>query len=570
MNECYEFDGIEYDSEADVLEAMQEAEFAALAIVRSEPEAPEPDDNVIRPEPASWAPAPVADTEIDLTRCAAAYLDTEEGVGDLFLDAVGALARPLGGDTSPQWAAWDIEANRWTEAAPITVYGTLWTRSVGEIVAQAVRDAEAAAEDDGDESVKAARALQRRVQGRTFVMNSLSMARARCGSNAQITEFDQAPHAVQVVGDDGRAAMLEFRKGARRTVRPSHPDDMAMYSTGISYDPNATHAVVDDFERKHLPDPELRRFTWKVLGYAALTGGNPSNLFVLLKGAGSTGKTFAAEATNRAVGDYATAIEATKLFGKQNGRETKPELVDALRRRFVFASELGRTTEIDASTLKNLTGGDTVTGRALYSNVMVKGVPMFTPVIATNRLPTIVGADAPTVRKRLLVIPFDHQHEDTADKDLTIYDDPEFRRAWFARLAEGFQDYLETGIDLTDEASLPAEVVALRAEITEELDPFTAWCDRVFVVDPEAPKDQRVTSAQATALWNAYQAARLDELGAEHRLTGRAFGRRMTERYGPTERERGQSARSYNKSPIVFRKSKDREIAIRLTQKESE
>lgn len=567
MSECYEFDGVEYETEADVLEAMREADFVALTVVRDEPQdAPKALDNVIRPEPASWAPAPVADTEIDVTLCAGSYLDTEEGIGDLFLDAVGALARPLGGDTSTQWAAWDLDTNRWTEAAPITVYGTLWTRSVGEIVAQAVRDAEAAAEDEEDKAVKAARTLQRRVQGRTFVMNSLSMARARCGCGVQVTEFDQSPHAVQIVGEDGRASMLEFRKGARPTVRPSHPDDMAMYSTGISYDPSATHPVVDDFERKHLPDPELRRFTWKVLGYAALMGGNPANLFVLLKGAGSTGKTFAAEATSRTVGDYATAIEATKLFGRQNGRETKPELVDALRRRAVFASELGKTTEIDAATLKNLTGGDTVTGRALYSNVMVKGVPMFTPVIATNRLPAIVGADAPTVRKRLLVIPFDHQHEDTADKDPTIYDDPEFRRAWFARLAEGFQDYLDTGIDLTDDDSLPAEVVALRAEVTEELDPFTAWCDQTFVVDPKAAADERVTSKQALKLWNTHQATRLDDLGAEHRLTGPAFNRRMTERYGPTSKDRGQSARSYNKTPIVFRDSKDRATAIRLTR----
>ena len=71
-----------------------------------------------------------------------------------------------------------------------------------------------------------------------------------------------------------------------------------------------------------------------------------------------------------------------------------------------FPVEVGNRNRLHSDVIKRLTGGDSISARALYSNVVVQQIPMFTPIIATNSMPTIEDGDA-ALWRRLLVLPFD-------------------------------------------------------------------------------------------------------------------------------------------------------------------
>lgn len=455
-------------------------------------------------------------TIIDATE----YEDSDSGRAALFLAALGDAIRPIR-DGQDAWAWWDDEIGRLMRLSKSETYGLLWENSVQaslRATAKAFWDLGSAQQDQGmseaDDNLKKAKDFERRATAagnRSQIENSMSMASALSKHPIDPADFDTDPLTWGVgngVLDLREARNAKAVEDIRDLVRKGRPEDLILQHTPVAYDPNAAHPLWTQYLDTFLPELEYRRYVRKVLGYAFM-GGNPQRRFIFLQGGTSTGKTTMIEAVQAALGDYSSTIDVNGLFRQKRDSGPMPEVIEAFPRRMVFASEIGQRNHLHSDVIKRLTGGDTVTARALYSNVMVQRTPMFTPVVATNSMPTISDGDAATFR-RLLVLPFDHSVP-LGSADVTpLKQVPEALRAVLAWLVEGLIDYLVEGLDngvpkavLERQSSFIAGTSAFQTFIAEMIqtapsekvqatllhDLYKQWCKREDVRDVLSKRD---------------------------------------------------------------------------------
>jgi putative DNA primase/helicase len=189
------------------------------------------------------------------------------------------------------------------------------------------------------------------------------------------------------------------------------------------------------------------------------------------------------------------------VFRDNPDDKPRPDLLDALPRRFVVAEELSSVIHLYADQIKRLTGGSVVAVRGMRANTYVNRVPAFTPWIVANSAPTVNGTDT-ALWRRLLVVPF----ETRIPEERASYAEHmrgEAGEAVLAWAVEGYAAYvdsvrrgerlvdipaaaLETNVTfregLSDVDTFLAEMTesgseysASRSQLYEE---YAAWCER--------------------------------------------------------------------------------------------
>ena len=296
-------------------------------------------------------------------------------------------------------------------------------------------------------------------------------------------------------------------------------------NTAVRLVPSAKHPGWTKFLDKFLPDPELRRFTQKVLGYS-LVDGNPEKIVVFLWGPSNTGKTTILEACGAALGDYGGTIDAGALFGKPNRRGLAPELIDSFFRRFVFMSEVGDTHVLSANAIKQATGNDTQKNRLLFSNEMISGSPKFTPYISTNTVPEVKGSDK-ALAHRLVVIPFLSENKPSKVKwEEDVRRNPEIQSAVLAWLLEGCRMYLREGLDRD---SFLDQVREASAEFASDVDPVSEFISEKLTTGVEG----EIVEDQIWVLWQEWclvRGLRESDIGDRRRLRKRLKGHGINNR----------------------------------------
>lgn len=337
----------------------------------------------------------------------------------------------------------------------------------------------------------------------------------RRGVPVTLTDYDNKPDLLGVAN-----GMIELTV-AGYTFRPAVRGDMVTYNTGVPYVPLADQKndadlaeglrLWDDYLDTFIPDLTLRRFVQKAMG-SVLYGRNRERIFIVLHGESTTGKSTMLEVPMAAMGEYAGPIRLKMISG---GKDLNPELIKALPRRMVTVSEAGQA-QIDAETFKNMTGGDTVSGELKNSNAMVERVPAFTPVIATNSVPDVKGADG-ALRNRLMVIPFDVQISES-EKDVTASERMQTHAttAVLAWLLEGWSMYAREGLPRSE---WPASVRESTAEMAREIGELSGFVEEWVVRDPDG-------FASNPELRKAYQTwCAAEGLAESDRMSQDSFGR---------------------------------------------
>lgn len=263
------------------------------------------------------------------------------------------------------------------------------------------------------------------------------------------TKFDANPKLIGckngIVELDNDCSLREPRK-----------EDYVTYNTNVNYVPWDTEianqsGLLDSYKLwleyldLFIPDPhpeipDYRQFVQKVLGYC-LVGANPEKLLIFLYGPHDTGKSTLLGAIKGALGDYYGQIDQS-LFSP---RPLNPGLIRAVPLRVTGMSEI-EYGKMDGSTIKRLTGNDTVTAEAKFSNQIFQGRPQFTTLIACNNEPNISNADE-ALKERILILPFETQ----VARNKRMYSrqtDLEnlCGEAVFAWLIEGWKMYLREGL----------------------------------------------------------------------------------------------------------------------------
>ena len=114
-----------------------------------------------------------------------------------------------------------------------------------------------------------------------------------------------------------------------------------------------------------LPDPEVRKTYMSILRTALR--GQTLEKFTMANGSGRNGKTFLHELMFKFMGNYAIKGNVSIITQKMKSGPN-PELANLNKKRFVLWAEPEENQSIQISTMKDLTGGDTITAKQCHSN----------------------------------------------------------------------------------------------------------------------------------------------------------------------------------------------------------
>ena len=207
---------------------------------------------------------------------------------------------------------------------------------------------------------------------------------------------------------DTRPELICFKNGVidfnAKIFRRGQPDDNLSKTTKIDYVPLDAEKhrqqinEINEFMAQLFPEEELRNYMWEHLA-STLIGTNREQTFNIYIGGGSNGKSKLIELMSACLGEYKAVLPITAVTQKRamiGG--ASPELAVLKGVRYAVMQEPTKGDRINEGILKEITGGDDMTARALFKNT-ITFVPQFKLVVCTNVLFDIKSNDDGTWRR---------------------------------------------------------------------------------------------------------------------------------------------------------------------------
>lgn len=304
-----------------------------------------------------------------------------------------------------------------------------------------------------------------------------------------LTRADQWNANKQLIACPG--ITVELTHTGHTTHKPRRADRITKLTRGRP-GTGAKAPLWEAFMRSAQPSHEVRLYVQRLLGYGLISG-NPRRLFVIFLGKTSTGKTTVGEIINHVLGNYAGPFNLSLFRGKMD-EGPRADVIKALDRRMIFASEVSQRWQLHADEVKRLTGGgDAAQARDLYTkaSAIVEQQPEFLPILSANHVPAILGAD-PATRGRLLAVPWEHQ-VDPDHQDLELGEKIRTQEAdgVFDWLLHGHAQYQRYGLEQ------PLAVVQATMKLHDSLTVQDHW----LAEHTEKDESYAVTS---DALWSEF------------------------------------------------------------------
>ena len=149
-------------------------------------------------------------------------------------------------------------------------------------------------------------------------------------------------------------------------------------------------------------DKELKLFLQRAVGYS-LTGDTTEQVFFILHGFGANGKTTFTKVIQQLLGNYAVAADPGTFLTKRSDPVSN-DIARLHGARFVSAQEVEDGRHLAESLVKQVTGGDKITARKLYTEHF-EFTPHLKLFLSTNHKPNIYGTDN-AIWRRIRLIPF--------------------------------------------------------------------------------------------------------------------------------------------------------------------
>ena len=254
-------------------------------------------------------------------------------------------------------------------------------------------------------------------------------------------------------------------------VREADPAELITRTVGVAYDADAQCPRWLEFLKRIQPDPEVRGFLQRAVGYS-LTGLTSEQCMFVAVGRGANGKSVFIETVMALLAGYAQKAPAELLMQKQ--AETSNDVARMRGVRFAAVVETDEGRRLAESRVKELTGGDTISARYLHREFFD-----FKPVaklwLVTNHLPRVTGTDD-GIWRRLVTIPFgEFIPEEERDLHLAAKLREELPGI-FAWAVQGCLDWQEHGL------VRPGQVLAAGKDYRAEQDILGAYLEERCVV----------------------------------------------------------------------------------------
>ncbi len=214
-------------------------------------------------------------------------------------------------------------------------------------------------------------------------------------------EWDAKPMSLPVLN-----GIVDLETGVLRNGKPS---DYVKTFAPTSFEglnapcPIWNSALNDIFNGDAASIEYLQRF----MGYS-VGGSNQEHLFAVFHGVGRNGKTLILETIGRILGPLAGPIKSETLLKQSHtaSADAADPAIMALRgKRIAWASETEESRTLNSGRVKWLTGGDTLTGRALYARATVTFKPTYTLILCTNHKP-VCDANDFALWQQICLFPF--------------------------------------------------------------------------------------------------------------------------------------------------------------------
>jgi P4 family phage/plasmid primase-like protien len=230
---------------------------------------------------------------------------------------------------------------------------------------------------------------------------------------------------------DTNKYLLCFNNGVvdfkAKVFRDGQPDDYITKTTRINYihydESNTEWKEISEelhkFMRTLFPLADLNRYMWDHLA-SCLIGTNKNQTFHVYHGSGSNGKSLLVDLMAATLGDYKGTVPIT-LVTDSRGKigQHSDEVLKLKGVRYAVMQEPSKGVKLNEGIMKELTGGDPIQARGIYSESETF-VPQFQLAVGTNNLFDIESNDDGTWR-RIRKTPFlskfvdegEHYEDDT-------------------------------------------------------------------------------------------------------------------------------------------------------------
>jgi putative DNA primase/helicase len=342
----------------------------------------------------------------------------------------------------------------------------------------------------------------------------------RSGSNSaldalciHVAEYMQKDAAKR---DASSYPYLSFPNGVINQITgvmvPAEYRAVSIWNSPVVYDAKAKAPRFQQFLQQIFDgDEEMIHFILRLMGHVVL--GNPvEQVIVVFIGTGGNGKSKLVNMLKVILGPYAVSMAAGAITEKSHaGAAAAPELARLQFKRLSVIAEVGNKHGIDAGLVKNLTGGEDITARALYGDY-VDFPPVLVPIMLTNTTPKIREDDGGLWR-RLIFVEFTRSFEGAAkDSELETKLKRELPGIYNMLLA-GAQDYLANGL------KPPDKVIRSTQKTRAEVDPFQEFFNECLIPGQGAETPFKTI----TSLYDEWRSSNANY----RRLTSRELGDKL-------------------------------------------
>lgn len=313
-------------------------------------------------------------------------------------------------------------------------------------------------------------------------LKNLHKRESMSGHNSLISMAEKQPQAcIETKKLDQNIWLLNCLNGTINlksgTIQPHRYDDYITKIVNIEFDPSATCPEFMKFISQILDnDVELISYMQRWFGYC-LTGSVAEQVFHIWHGNGSNGKGVLANILGDLLGEYDVAVNSFLLIQRNSGggdNNTLSELAKLPGKRVARISEIEQNARLAEALIKNMTGGDPITCRALYLNP-IEFEPMFKIILSCNHLPQVRGTDY-GIWRRIHKVPFSVTiPKEEQDQNLTVKLRGEL---------PGILNWAIAGCMAWQKIRLnpPAVVTAATAEYQNSEDMFSSWLQECCVL----------------------------------------------------------------------------------------
>lgn len=274
--------------------------------------------------------------------------------------------------------------------------------------------------------------------------------------------FDAKPHLLNVAN-----GTIDLETGE---IKAHDPADLLTMCAHVEHDPDATCETWDYvLGRAFGDDQELVQYFYRALGVALLTD-DMNAVFHVVGFAPRSGKSLTFGTLLSLLGTGASGYACVLpggMFERRNkvdSSSSREDLMMMRGKKLAVVNESSQGMVLDAALVKQLTGGDMMSARAIYGS-FVTFVPHCKIFIITNHMPQITDRSV-FDSNRLSLLPFDNavppSEEDTS---LAIrLRQPEELSGILNRLLAGVREYQERGLSRPPAIKRAIEEVSYRTD----------------------------------------------------------------------------------------------------------